>query len=90
VERYWEEQGLEVGRIHGHQVEEGRLVFSVNLNKGELVFGMAALRIEEMRAIDEEKLVGYMENWARHHLIAQAYHTTKDYSDFQNFWGSAH
>lgn len=49
VDRFWEDQGLELGRIHKHYLEEGKLVFSVNLNKEELVFGMTTLRIAEMR-----------------------------------------
>lgn len=86
MDRYWEEQGLELGRVHKHHLENGKLVFTVNLNKGELVYGMIPLRIDEIRAIDEDKLMAYMENWARHHLIEKAYQATQEYKDFQSFW----
>lgn len=60
VERYWEKDGCELGRICKHFLEDGKLVFVVNVNKGDLVCGIVALKIDEMHAIDSEKLVTYM------------------------------
>ncbi len=60
IELYWEKDGCELGRICKHFLEDGKLVFVVNVNKGDLVCGIVALQNDLMHAIDSEKLVTYM------------------------------
>ena len=82
IERYWQKDGCELGRICKHFLEDGKLVFVVNVNKGDLVCGIVALKIDEIHSIDSDKLVAYMENWARNHLIEKEMMKTQEYKDF--------
>jgi hypothetical protein len=52
LDRYWEKDGCDLGRICKHFLDGGKLVFIVNVNKGDLVCGTIPLRIDEMQTID--------------------------------------
>lgn len=69
VDKYWEKDGFELGRIHKHFSDGKGLIFMVNVNKDELVVGTVYLKFDELRKICEEKLTDYIENWVRNFLI---------------------
>ena len=88
VDKFWEKEGLELGRICRHFREDDDLIYLVNLNKGDLVYGTVQLTSEELRSICEEKVVKYMENWVRNQLIAKKAKEGREYNEMSNFWNS--
>ena len=86
VDKFWEKEGLELGRICRHFNEEGDLIFLVNLNKGDLVYGTVQLSSGDLRSICEDKLVRYMENWTRNDLITKKAREGKEHKEMESFW----
>lgn len=87
MDKFWEREGLELGRICRHFSEDDDLIFLVNLNKGDLVYGNIQLASDELRSICEEKMISYMENWVRNHLIAKKkVKEGREYGEFESFW----
>lgn len=77
------EEGIELGKICKHFSKDGDLIFLVNLNKGDLIYGTVQMTSGMLRSICEEKMIEYMEKCVRKNLIVKK---SKEGGDNNEFW----
>lgn len=87
-ERVLEEKAnLKLGRICRHFHSEGSTFFNVNiLNEYDRVVNLATVSLSEIKAVDEEKLLRYLEEYFQNYLRMEELRQTEEYLTFENHW----